>query len=322
MDFKLKVTIGLWTIIGLAILLGPNETQSNFAIAIHGGAGTITRENMTAEKELAYRFKLAEALNTGYTILKNGGTSLDAVEVTIRVMEDSELFNAGKGAVFTNAGTNELDASIMDGSNLMAGAVAGVKTVKNPISAARKVMEETWHVMLSGDGADKFAQEQNLEVVDPIYFYTQRRWDSLKKTQAKKHGTVGCVALDKHGNLAAGTSTGGLTNKQWGRIGDSPIIGAGTYANNQTCAVSGTGQGEYFIRGNVAYDISAMMEYENTTVGEAARQVIGKLSERGGEGGVIAMDSNGIISMPFNTAGMYRGFRKAGESSKIFIYKN
>jgi len=228
MDFKLKVTIGLWTIIGLAILLGPNETQSNFAIAIHGGAGTITRENMTAEKELAYRSKLAEALNTGYTILKNGGTSLDAVEVTIRVMEDSELFNAGKGAVFTNAGTNELDASIMDGSNLMAGAVAGVKTVKNPISAARKVMEETWHVMLSGDGADKFAQEQNLEVVDPIYFYTQRRWDSLKKTQAKKHGTVGCVALDKHGNLAAGTSTGGLTNKQWGRIGDSPIIGAGT----------------------------------------------------------------------------------------------
>ena len=322
MDFKLKVTIGLWTIIGLAILLGPNETQSNFAIAIHGGAGTITRENMTAEKELAYRFKLAEALNTGYTILKNGGTSLDAVEVTIRVMEDSELFNAGKGAVFTNAGTNELDASIMDGSNLMAGAVAGVKTVKNPISAARKVMEETWHVMLSGDGADKFAQEQNLEVVDPIYFYTQRRWDSLKKTQAKKHGTVGCVALDKHGNLAAGTSTGGLTNKQWGRIGDSPIIGAGTYANNQTCAVSGTGQGEYFIRGNVAYDISAMMEYENTTVGEAARKVIGKLFERGGEGGIIAMDSNGNISMPFNTAGMYRGFRKDGSPAKIFIYKN
>ena len=322
MDFKLKVTIGLWTIIGLAILLGPNETQSNFAIAIHGGAGTITRENMTAEKELAYRFKLAEALNTGYTILKNGGTSLDAVEVTIRVMEDSELFNAGKGAVFTNAGTNELDASIMDGSNLMAGAVAGVKTVKNPISAARKVMEETWHVMLSGDGADKFAQEQNLEVVDPIYFYTQRRWDSLKKTQAKKHGTVGCVALDKHGNLAAGTSTGGLTNKQWGRVGDSPIIGAGTYANNQTCAVSGTGQGEYFIRGNVAYDISAMMEYENTTVGEAAQQVIGKLSELGAEGGVIAMDSYGNISMPFNTAGMYRGFRKDGSPAKIFIYKN
>ena len=322
MDFKLKVTIGLWTIIGLAILSGPDETQSNFAIAIHGGAGTITRENMTAEKELAYRFKLAEALNTGYTILKNGGTSLDAVEVTIRVMEDSELFNAGKGAVFTNAGTNELDASIMDGSNLMAGAVAGVKIVKNPISAARKVMEETWHVMLSGDGADKFAQEQNLEVVDPIYFYTQRRWDSLKKTQAKKHGTVGCVALDKHGNLAAGTSTGGLTNKQWGRIGDSPIIGAGTYANNQTCAVSGTGQGEYFIRGNVAYDISAMMEYENVSVGKAARKVIGKLSDLGAEGGVIAMDSNGEISMPFNTAGMYRGFRKAGESSKILIFKN
>jgi len=167
--------------------------------------------------------------------------------------------------------------------------------------------------------ADQFAKEQNLEIVDPIYFYTQQRWDSLKKTQAKKHGTVGCVALDKHGNLAAGTSTGGLTNKQWGRIGDSPIIGAGTYANNQTCAVSGTGQGEYFIRGNVAYDISAMMEYENVSVGKAARKVIGKLSDLGAEGGVIAMDSNGEISMPFNTAGMYRGFRKAGESSKIFI---
>ncbi len=181
MDFKTKVTLGLMGIIGLAILLGPNETQSNFAIAIHGGAGTITRENMTAEKELAYRSKLAEALNTGYTILKNGGTSLDAVEVTIRIMEDSELFNAGKGAVFTNAGTNELDASIMDGSNLMAGAVAGVKTVKNPISAARKVMEETWHVILSGDGADKFAEEQGLELVNPKYSHTERRWKAIPK---------------------------------------------------------------------------------------------------------------------------------------------
>jgi beta-aspartyl-peptidase (threonine type) len=208
----------------------------------------------------------------------------------------------------------------MDGSNLKAGAVAGVKTVKNPISAARKVMEETWHVMLSGDGADLFAKEQNLEIVDPIYFYTQRRWDSLKKIQSEKHGTVGCVALDKNGNLAAGTSTGGLTNKQWGRIGDSPIIGAGTYANNKTCAVSGTGQGEYFIRGNVAYDISAIMEYENLSVGKAARKVISKLSDLGGEGGVIAMDSHGNISMPFNTAGMYRGFRKSNSPAKILIY--
>jgi beta-aspartyl-peptidase (threonine type) len=302
--------------------MGPNETQSNFAIAIHGGAGTITKNNMTPEKELAYRSKLEEALNIGYSILEKGGSSLNAVEATVRIMENSELFNAGKGAVFTNAGTNELDASIMDGSNLKAGAVAGVKMVKNPISAARKVMEETWHVMLSGDGADLFAKNQNLEIVDPSYFYTQQRWDSLKKTQSEKHGTVGCVALDKKGNLAAGTSTGGLTNKRWGRIGDSPIIGAGTYANNQTCAVSGTGQGEYFIRGNVAYDVSAIMEYKGKSVGEAAQNVIRKLSDMGGNGGIITMDSKGNISMPFNTAGMYRGFRKAGQAPEIFIYKN
>jgi len=320
MNLKTGVTLGLMVVIGLAILSGPENDKIDFAIAIHGGAGTITRKNMTTEKEGAYRSKLEEALNTGYAILENGGTSLDAVESTIRIMEDSELFNAGKGAVFTNAGTNELDASIMDGINLKAGAVAGVKTIKNPISAARKVMEETWHVMLSGDGADEFAKEQNLDIVDPIYFYTQRRWDSLKKTQTKKHGTVGCVALDKKGNLAAGTSTGGLTNKQWGRVGDSPIIGAGTYANNKTCAVSGTGQGEYFIRGNVAYDVSAIMEYENESVGKAARKVISKLSDLGGEGGVIAMDSHGNISMPFNTSGMYRGFRKSNSSAKILIY--
>ena len=320
MNLKTGVTLGLMVVMGLAIISGPENDKIDFAIAIHGGAGTITRKNMTPEKESGYRSKLEEALNTGYSILEKGGLSLDAVEATIRIMEDSELFNAGKGAVFTNAGTNELDASIMDGSNLKAGAVAGVKTVKNPISAARKVMDETWHVMLSGDGADLFAKEQNLEIVDPIYFYTQRRWDSLKKIQSEKHGTVGCVALDKHGNLAAGTSTGGLTNKQWGRIGDSPIIGAGTYANNKTCAVSGTGQGEYFIRGNVAYDISAIMEYENLSVGKAARKVISKLSDLGGEGGVIAVDSHGNISMPFNTAGMYRGFRKSNSPAKILIY--
>ena len=320
MNLKTGVTLGLMVVIGLAILSGPENDKIDFAIAIHGGAGTITRKNMTTEKEGAYRSKLEEALNIGYSILEKGGSSLDAVEATVRIMEDSELFNAGKGAVFTNAGTNELDASIMDGINLKAGAVAGVKTIKNPISAARKVMEETWHVMLSGDGADEFAKEQNLDIVDPIYFYTQRRWDSLKKTQTKKHGTVGCVALDKKGNLAAGTSTGGLTNKQWGRVGDSPIIGAGTYANNKTCAVSGTGQGEYFIRGNVAYDVSAIMEYENKSVGNAARKVISKLSDLGGEGGVIAMDSHGNISMPFNTSGMYRGFRKSNSSAKILIY--
>ena len=309
-------------ILAFAILTGSKDESVEFSIAIHGGAGTITRKNMTPGKENAYRSKLKETLNVGYSILNKGGTSLDAVEATIRIMENSELFNAGKGAVFTNAGTNELDASIMDGRNLKAGAVARVKTVKNPISAARKVMEETWHVMLSGDGADKFAKEQGLDIVDPNYFYTQRRWDSLKKIQVEKHGTVGCVALDKHGNLAAGTSTGGLTNKRWGRVGDSPIIGAGTYANNQTCAVSGTGQGEYFIRGNVAYDVSAIMEYKGKSVGEAAQNVIRKLSDKGGNGGIITMDSKGNISMPFNTAGMYRGFRKAGQAPEIFIYKN
>ena len=322
MDLKTRITLGLMGIIAFAILTGSKDESVEFSIAIHGGAGTITRKNMTPGKENAYRSKLKETLNVGYSILNKGGTSLDAVEATIRIMENSELFNAGKGAVFTNAGTNELDASIMDGRNLKAGAVARVKTVKNPISAARKVMEETWHVMLSGDGADKFAKEQGLDIVDPNYFYTQRRWDSLKKIQVEKHGTVGCVALDKHGNLAAGTSTGGLTNKRWGRVGDSPIIGAGTYANNQTCAVSGTGQGEYFIRGNVAYDVSAIMEYKGKSVGEAAQNVIRKLSDKGGNGGIITMDSKGNISMPFNTAGMYRGFRKAGQAAEIFIYKN
>jgi len=322
MDLKTRITLGLMGIIVFAILTGSKDESVEFSIAIHGGAGTITRKNMTPGKENAYRSKLKETLNVGYSILNKGGTSLDAVEATIRIMENSELFNAGKGAVFTNAGTNELDASIMDGRNLKAGAVARVKTVKNPISAARKVMEETWHVMLSGDGADKFAKEQGLDIVDPSYFYTQRRWESLKKIQVEKHGTVGCVALDKHGNLAAGTSTGGLTNKRWGRVGDSPIIGAGTYANNQTCAVSGTGQGEYFIRGNVAYDVSAIMEYKGKSVGEAAQNVIRKLSDMGGNGGIITMDSKGDISMPFNTAGMYRGFRKAGQAAEIFIYKN
>ena len=322
MDLKTKITLGLMGIIAFAILTGSKDESVEFSIAIHGGAGTITRKNMTPGKENAYRSKLKETLNVGYSILNKGGTSLDAVEATIRIMENSELFNAGKGAVFTNAGTNELDASIMDGRNLKAGAVARVKTVKNPISAARKVMEETWHVMLSGDGADKFAKEQGLDIVDPNYFYTQRRWDNLKKIQVEKHGTVGCVALDKHGNLAAGTSTGGLTNKRWGRVGDSPIIGAGTYANNQTCAVSGTGQGEYFIRGNVAYDVSAIMEYKGKSVGEAAQNVIRKLSDMGGNGGIITMNSKGNISMPFNTAGMYRGFRKAGQAPEIFIYKN
>ena len=267
-----------------------------YGLVIHGGAGTITRKNMSSEKESAYRAKLTEALAAGFEVLEKGGSSMDAVETTIRIMEDSPLFNAGKGAVFTNAGTNELDASIMDGGTLKAGAVAGVKTIKNPISAARKVMEETWHVMLAGDGADNFAKEQGLEIVNNDYFYTERRWKALQKAQdAEKHGTVGCVALDRNGNLAAGTSTGGLMNKRWGRIGDTPIVGAGNYANNQTCGVSGTGQGEYFIRGNMAFDVSALMNYSSLSVEQAARQVIDKLSGRGGRGGLIAEEHGRVV---------------------------
>ncbi len=301
----------------------PMHNQTVYGLVIHGGAGTITREKMSPEKEAEYRGKITEAITVGYEILEKGNSSLDAVEAVVRIMEDSPLFNAGKGAVFTNAGTNELDASIMDGSTLQAGAVAGVKTVKNPISAARKVMEKTWHVMLSGDGADHFAAEQGLEIVDNNYFYTERRWNALKKAQEEeKHGTVGCVALDKKGNIAAGTSTGGLTNKRWGRVGDTPIIGAGTYANNETCGVSGTGQGEYFIRGNIAYDVSALMIYRSLTVNDAAGQVIDKLSGRGGRGGLIAMDKNGNIEMSFNTEGMYRGYRVNGSESVIKIYNH
>ena len=294
-----------------------------YGLVIHGGAGTITRKNMSSEKESEYRYKLTEALVAGFEILEKGGSSMDAVETTIKIMEDSPLFNAGKGAVFTNAGTNELDASIMDGSTLQAGAVAGVKTIKNPISAARKVMDETWHVMLAGDGADNFAKEQGLEIVNNDYFYTERRWKALQKAQdSEKHGTVGCVALDRNYNLAAGTSTGGLTNKRWGRIGDTPIVGAGNYANNQTCGVSGTGQGEYFIRGNMAFDVSALMNYSSLSVEQAARRVIDKLSDRGGRGGLIAMDKNGNIAMPFNTEGMYRGYYLNESEPIIKIYND
>jgi len=316
------INIGIFLFINSFNVLSA-QSNTDFTVLIHGGAGTITRKNMSPEKEKKYRKILDQALQTGYTILAAEGTALDAVEAVIKVMEDSPLFNAGKGAVFTNAGTNELDASIMDGSTLLAGAVSGVKTVKNPISAARKVMEETWHVMLSGAGADQFALKQGLEIVSPDYFFTKKRWDylqKLKKDNEEKLGTVGCVALDKHGNLAAGTSTGGITNKLWGRIGDSPIIGAGTYASNLTCAVSCTGQGEYFIRGALAYDVSALMDYKKYSVEKAAQSVINKLSERGGQGGLIALDSNGSISMTFNTEGMYRGYIKRDGKSIINIY--
>lgn len=307
--------------------------DNSFAIAIHGGAGTILRENMSPEMEKAYTTKLEEAIRAGYEILKNGGSSLDAVEQTIHILEDSPLFNAGKGAVFTHDGENEMDAAIMDGNTLAAGSVAGVKTIKNPISLARKVMDASPHVMLSGKGAEQFAKEQNIEQVDPSYFYTENRMNSLKKAKEEekdqgydptpdfKFGTVGCVALDQNGNLAAGTSTGGMTNKKWNRIGDAPIIGAGTYANNLTCAVSGTGWGEYFIRTTVAHDISALMEYKGLSAQDAAEEVIyNKMAKLGGDGGVIVLDKDGNIAFVFNTKGMYRAsIDKSGKLS-VAIY--
>jgi beta-aspartyl-peptidase (threonine type) len=324
------------------------NAQNNITLVIHGGAGTITRQNMTPEKEKAYREVLNQALQTGYAILKKGGTSLDAVEATVRVMEDSPLFNAGKGAVFTHEGKNEMDAAIMDGKNLMAGSIASVTTIRNPISTARKVMEKSEHVMMIGTGAEAFAKKQGMDIVDPSYFYTEARWKALQNAlkeektsldhtgdttgaliddkifiEGKKFGTVGCVALDKFGNLAAATSTGGMTNKRYGRVGDAPIIGAGTYANNATCAISATGHGEFFIRAVVGYDISALMEYKGYSVKKAADEVVmKKLVQRGGEGGVIALDRKGNFAMPFNSEGMYRGYIKADGSSEVLIYKD
>jgi len=322
-----------------------SEIKANeFAIVIHGGAGTILKKNMSDEKEAEYKAKLEEAIRVGYNILKQGGTSLDAVEKTINVLEDSPLFNAGKGAVFTNAETNELDASIMDGKTLNAGASAGTTTVKNPINLARKIMENSPHVMMAGNGAETFAKEQNLELVNPDYFFTENRLRSLNRVKEKeakketkidtesafydadikdsKFGTVGCVALDKSGNLVAGTSTGGMTNKRFGRVGDVPIIGAGTYANNATCAVSGTGWGEYFIRATVAHDISALMQYKGQSLKDAANEVIQKkVPNLGGNGGIIAVDKNGNMVMDFNTAGMYRATMNDKGELYIGIYK-
>jgi beta-aspartyl-peptidase (threonine type) len=298
--------------------------KQEWAIVIHGGAGGMTKENLTPDLDKEYRASLQVALTAGKKILSEGGSALDAVEQTIRTMEDNPLFNAGKGAVFTHEGKNELDAAIMDGTNLGAGAVAGVTDIKNPISAARKVMVNSPHVMLSGAGASQFAKEQGLEIVAPSYFYTNKRFNELQELLKKeKFGTVGCCALDKNGNLAAGTSTGGMANKRYNRIGDSPIIGAGTYANNSTCAVSGTGHGEYFIRWTVAHDISALMEYKGLNLKEASELVvIDKLVKAGGSGGVICVDKSGNISMPFNSSGMFRGFATADGKEGIFIYKD
>jgi len=304
----------------------PAAPSGKWVLVIHGGAGG--RSSMTPAQWQQYENKLKDAMNTGADILKNKGSAVDAVEAVIKVLEDSPLFNAGKGAVFTAEGKNEMDASIMDGKSLKAGAVASVTTIKNPISAARAVMDRSKHVLLIGAGAEKFAGDQGLKIVDPSYFYTKERWDELQKAKeqqkssgtdtVKKHGTVGAVALDQAGNLAAGTSTGGMTNKMKGRVGDSPIIGAGTYANNNTCAVSCTGHGEYFIRNVVAYDISALMEYKGLSLEEATRyEVMEKLKNQGASGGLIAVDKNGNIAIPFNTEMMFRGFINSDGKTEV-----
>jgi beta-aspartyl-peptidase (threonine type) len=314
----------------------PVPPKGIFSIAIHGGAGTINKSNMSPEKEVAYRAALDSALQIGENILKNGGSSLDAVEKTIIFLENCPLFNAGKGAVFTHNGTNELDASIMEGATQKAGAVGCVTNIKNPIRAARAVMEQSEHVFLIGRGAEIFAMSKGIDTVPPMYFFTQQRWDGLQKVlqeEAKtgmnayqntdyKFGTVGVACLDKNGNLAAGTSTGGMTNKRWNRIGDAPVIGAGTYADNATAAVSATGHGEYFIRYGVAKSICDLMEYKQLSLQAAADAIVmKKLVEKGGEGGIIAVDKFGNVALPFNSEGMYRGFSKSSGERKIEIYK-
>lgn len=273
-----------------------NSNKVDFAIVVHGGAGTILKKNMSDEMELAYKLKLEEAINAGYNILEKNGSSKDAVEQTIKILENSELFNAGKGSVLSNKGVVEMDASIMNGQNLNAGAISGIKTIKNPISAARLVMEKSEHVFLSGEGAEEFARLQGLDIINNEYFITKTRLKSLLNAKKRdsikdnKFGTVGCVAIDKFGNITSGTSTGGMTNKKWNRIGDVPIIGAGTYANNNTCGISSTGWGEYFIRNVVAYDISSQIEYKKISIDLAAKNTLKKVKDLGGNGGVIGID--------------------------------
>jgi L-asparaginase / beta-aspartyl-peptidase len=389
---KLFIILSLFFLNKVLAQPGTTPVSDRFVLVIHGGAGTILKSQMTPEKEKAYQNALDKALQLGSAILAKGGTALDAVEAAVKSMEDDPLFNAGKGAVFTNEGKNELDAAIMNGQTLAAGSVAGVTTIRNPITAARAVMEKSPHVMMTGKGAEKFAQQQGLKIVDPSYFYTEDRWkglqrakqqDSLKKLQSKieddlkkindkldqalrradssvknvrgssdslyrkieqlkkeiignsgktgllqkenrddKYGTVGAVALDRHGNLAAATSTGGMTNKKFGRIGDAPIIGAGTYANNATVAISGTGWGEYFIRLVMAKSISDMMEFGKWNLKDASNEMVMKrLPALGGDGGLIAVDKDGNIAMPFCTEGMYRGYIKNDGAKEIKIYK-
>ena len=315
--------------------------MQKFSLAIHGGAGTITPASMTPEKFERYTSALRDALHAGTAVLEKGGSALDAVEAAVRSLEDCPLFNAGRGAVFTHDGTHEMDASIMDGKNLEAGAVTGINHVKNPVSLARAIMEKSGHVFLAGHQAEEFAQKMNLPMESAEYFHDEFRYQQFlavrdeegyqldhteaknsDATEDKKFGTVGAVAMDMHGNLAAATSTGGMTNKRWGRVGDSPMIGAGTYANNKTCAISCTGHGEFFIRAVVAYDISCLMEYKGLSLEEACRVVVhDKLVPFGGEGGLVAVDAHGNVCLPFNSEGMYRAYRKTDGTEKIEIYK-
>jgi beta-aspartyl-peptidase (threonine type) len=326
-----------------------SPSSSNYVLVIHGGAGTISKAQLTPTLEKRYHEALNKALQTGAAILEGGGAALDAVEAAVRVLEDHPLFNAGKGAVFTSEGINELDAAIMEGTTLKAGSVAGVRTIRNPISAARAVMERSEHVLLTGRGAEAFAQQQGLLLVDPSYFYTPERWESLQRAKTRdslvslgtpnhsasslqeqrtsRYGTVGAVALDTKGHLAAATSTGGMTNKKWGRVGDAPIIGSGTYANDHTVAISCTGWGEYFLRLVMAKSISDRMEFGQQNLQQATEEmVMRQLPALGGDGGLVAVDKNGNFAMPFCTEGMYRGYIKKEKSNGpiqtgTFIYK-
>ena len=318
------------------------DASTNFAIVIHGGAGGIKKEYFTEEQQKAYTTTLQEALNAGYEVLENGGVSLDAVQEAIKVLENSPLFNAGKGAVYNSDGNQEMDAAIMDGETLNAGAVAGVNHIKNPILAARMVMDSTSHVLLSGKGAEILASKFGLEMVDSSYFFTEKRMNQLKEVQGKektsldhtaflikneliddhKYGTVGAVAIDKNGNIAAGTSTGGMTNKKYGRIGDVPIIGAGTYANNKTCGISATGTGEFFIRSVAAHEVSSLIMYKNLSPANALHEVLFKqIGPLGGEGGMILIDKNGNVYWDFNSSGMFRAYKKSDGDSKIEMFE-
>lgn len=317
--------------------------KHKFSLVIHGGAGNMAKKNLTPEKEAEYKAKMKEALEIGYQMLSDGATAVDVVEAVIKILEDSPLFNAGKGSVFSHEGRNEMDAAIMNGENLDAGAVANVRTIKNPISAAKKVMTKSKFILLSEKGAEQFAKENDVEIVDTSYFFTQSRWDEYIKVRDSKStkldhdkssgmiespntidkfGTVGCVVLDSYGNLAAGTSTGGIVNKEYNRIGDSPLIGSGTYANNKTCAVSCTGRGEDFIKIVAAHEVSSLMEHKKIKLKKATAKVLKKLNDIKGRGGLIAIDRNGTISMVFNTDGMFRGCIDTNGNMEVYIYSD